>query len=198
MRLRAVGISEGNALRDQAARARCLRCGNQIGRAFDTQAGIARERIAKAGRIKDLRQIGQLMDDRFRVGCDHSIAQGPGIEDVNHDRFDAVRFELSDFAGRARRSGHLVPGSKQKRHQPPSDRSARSGQENPHVDQQSMIGNDEFASSIGRKCTCGLAVCQLELGDDRIVVPAQIGALAVRRKAKAHRSFSRRERRDRL
>ena len=66
MRLRAVGISEGDALGDQPSRARRPRRGDQIGRAFDAQTRIARERIAKAGRIKDLRQIGQLMDDRLR------------------------------------------------------------------------------------------------------------------------------------
>ena len=92
MRLRAVGISEGNALRDQAARARRPRRDNQIGRTFDTQAAIARENIGKASRINYLWQIGQLMDDDFRARRDDGSAQGPGIEDVNDNRFDTVRF----------------------------------------------------------------------------------------------------------
>ena len=154
--------------------------------------------LRKASRIIDLRQIGQLMDDDVGSSRDDNIAQGHGIEDVNDSRLDAVRFELFGFAGRPRRSGHFVPGSKQKRRQPPSDRSARSGKENPHVDQQSMIGNDEFASGIGRKRACGLAAGQFELDDDGVVVAAQISAPAIGRKAEAHRSLSRRERCDRL
>ena len=110
------------------------RRGHQIGRAFDAQARIARERIAKAGRIKDLRQIGELVDDRFRAGRTTASRRAPASKTSTTTGSTPCALSCCGFAGGPRRAGHLVPGSKQKWRQPPSDRAARSGKENPHVD----------------------------------------------------------------
>ena len=74
MRFGTFGIGKGDALRDQPARARRPRRGNQIGGAVDAQMRIARERITQERRIENLRQIGELMDHDVRARRHDGIA----------------------------------------------------------------------------------------------------------------------------
>ena len=86
MRLGAVGVGKGDALGDQPARARRQRRGDQIGRPFDAQTGVARQPVGEARRIDHLRQIGQLMNDHVRPRADDDIPQGILIENIDDNR----------------------------------------------------------------------------------------------------------------
>ena len=88
MWLGTVGISKRDALGDQPARTRRTRGGDEIGRALDAKAGIALARSRHLCRIKELRQIGQLMDDDVRTGVGYGSPHSAGIEGIEHDRRD--------------------------------------------------------------------------------------------------------------
>ena len=97
---------------------------------------VARQPVGEAGRVDDLRQIGQLMNDHVRPGPDDGIPQCGLIENIDDNRFDAGGLQVVRFRGGTRRTGDGVAGGNQQRRQPPSDRAARSGKKNPHKDRQ--------------------------------------------------------------
>ena len=76
------------------------------------------------------------MNDHLRPRPDNGGQHGGAIENVNDDWFDAGRLQRSSFVWGSRRADNSVPLAQQQRHQPSSDRAARSSKENPHNDRQ--------------------------------------------------------------
>ena len=79
MGLPSLGISEGEALRDDPARPGHAGGGDQIARALDAKPGVLREHLGELRRIEHLRQIGELMNDDVGLHPGHRIVQSaPG------------------------------------------------------------------------------------------------------------------------
>src|SRR5262249_8134723 len=132
MRLAASRVGEGDALYDEAARPGGLHRGNEVARAFGADAGILRIGRDDPRLIELARQIGELMDDhRGLCGADRRH-QRWRVEDIEHGGDHPRPRELACGRGRARRAGALVPGAKQKRHQPPADGASGTREEYSH------------------------------------------------------------------
>ena len=110
------------------------RRGDQIARAFGADAGVARIRRGKLRLVvENARQVGELVHDDVGPRRHDGALERIRIEHVDDRRPDAGGFKLARDVGRARHAGDVVAGLQQQRRQPPPDRAARSGEENPHA-----------------------------------------------------------------
>ena len=134
MRLAAGRIGERNALHDEASGAGRPRRRDQIARAFDADARVARIRCGQRLLVEALRQVGQLVNNDLRLRVNGGTLERGGFVHVNDCGTHARSFQFARRIGRARRAGHIVPGRDEKWHQPPSDGAARSSKKNAHVD----------------------------------------------------------------
>ena len=89
MRLRALGVGEGDGLGDQTAHTRGYG-GDKIGGAFNAQARVARQHLVAAAGVEEAGKVGELMDDDFRLRPDDGVAQGLAVEHVHDDRRHAA------------------------------------------------------------------------------------------------------------
>ena len=60
MRLRTLGVGEGDALGDQTAHTRGYSGGDKIGGAFNAQARVARQHLVAAAGVEEAGKVGQL------------------------------------------------------------------------------------------------------------------------------------------
>jgi hypothetical protein len=91
MRLRALGVGEGDALGDHTARTRRCGGGHKIGSAFNAQARVARQHLVAAAGFEEAGKVGELVDDDFRLRPDDGVAQGLAVEHVHDDRRQPAR-----------------------------------------------------------------------------------------------------------
>jgi hypothetical protein len=134
MGLGTLGVGEGDALRDQAARTRGCSGGDKIGGAFNAQARVARQHLVAAAGFEEAGKVGQLMDDDFRLRPDNGVAQGLAVEHIRDDRRHAVGSQLRLLRARARRAGDGMPVGEQEKRQSPSDSAGGAGEKNVHRD----------------------------------------------------------------
>lgn len=134
MRCRALGIGEGDALGDKAARTCGYGGSDKIGGAFDAQAGVARQHLFAATGIERTGKVGQLMDDDFRPRADDGITQGAAVEHVDNDWRHPTRSQLPLLGARARRAGHGMPVSDEHQRQSAADNAGGAGEKNVHGD----------------------------------------------------------------
>ena len=123
-------VGEGDALGDDAPRARRPRRGDQVARPLDPDPVGRRQVVAL--RVVSRRQRGEKVDDRGGSRGGDRGGQPIGVEDVADDRGGAGGADLLGALLAARHPGHLVAGGEQPAHQRPADRAAGSGDEDPH------------------------------------------------------------------
>ena len=110
MRLAAGRIAKGDALHDETPGRGGPRGGDQVARALDADARIARIGRGKLRLVEDAGQVGQLVDHDFGPRLHHSALERAGIEHVNDGGVNARGFELARHLRRARRAGDVVSG----------------------------------------------------------------------------------------
>ena len=82
-------IGECDALRDHALDIRGPRCGHEIARTLDAQAGITRETFFILRRARRKGEIGELMYDCLRRRGPDRARERIRIEHIDHDRLGA-------------------------------------------------------------------------------------------------------------
>lgn len=107
-------IAEGDALHDEPSRRGSLRGGDEVARAFDADTRIAWIGRTKLGLVVEgARQICQLVDDDVRLGVHHGALKRAGVEHVDGDGENTVRFERACSFPVTRHAGDAVACGKQ-------------------------------------------------------------------------------------
>jgi hypothetical protein len=122
----------GVALDDEAPRAGGLRCGEQGVGALRAKLVRDRELLVEAAEVAHVRERAHLVDDHVRLGACNDLPDLERVEAVHHDRLGAQCAQLFELLLASGRGNHLVAPLHQLRHEPPSDRTACSCDEDSH------------------------------------------------------------------
>ncbi len=110
MRLAAGRIAEGDALHDETPGRGGPRGGDQVARALDADARIARIGGGELRLVEDAGQIGQLVDHDLGPRLHHGAFERVGIEYIDDDGMHARGFEFASGCHRARHAGDVMAG----------------------------------------------------------------------------------------
>ena len=124
-----LSIGEGHALGDEALGAGGEGGRDEVARTLVADSCIANSRLRHLGRIKALRQIGQLMDDDHGPSANERLAQAIRIEHIDDDGLDIDPVECRRLLRRARGADDGPVVGWKKRNQAPAYRTAGAGEE---------------------------------------------------------------------